>query len=50
VFGNPLKDLLTVEGNYTFHFEATYGEGCTATRELRWSLHVDVGIDPDPRA
>src|SRR6185369_14148501 len=46
VFGNPLKDLLTVEGNYTFHFEATYGEGCTATRELRWSLHVDVGIDP----
>jgi len=46
VFGRPLKDFLTVEGNYTFHFEATYGEGCTATRELRWSLHVDVGIDP----
>ena len=23
-----------------------YGSGCTATRELIWSLHVDVGIDP----
>ncbi len=46
VFTNPLKDFLTVEGNYTFHFRATYGEGCTATRELLWSLHADVGIDP----
>lgn len=46
MFGHPLKDFVTVEGNYTFHFEATYGEGCTAKRELRWSLHVDVGIDP----
>src|ERR1041385_4061405 len=46
VFGHPLQDVLTVEGNYTFHFQATYGEGCTATRELTWSLHVDVGIDP----
>ena len=46
VFGNPLKELLTVEGNYTFHFHATYGDRCTATRELIWSLHVDPGIDP----
>jgi hypothetical protein len=46
IFGNPLKDLLTVEGNYTFHFQASYGAGCTATRELLWSLHVDPGIDP----
>jgi hypothetical protein len=46
VFGHPLKDLLIVEGNYTFHFQATYGEVCMATRELSWSLHVDVGIDP----
>jgi hypothetical protein len=45
VFGNPLKELLTVEGNYTFHFQATYGEQCTATRELIWSLHVQPGID-----
>jgi V8-like Glu-specific endopeptidase len=46
IFGSPLKDLLTAEGNYTFHFHATYGETCTATRELVWSLHVDVGVDP----
>jgi von Willebrand factor type A domain/Trypsin-like peptidase domain len=46
LFGKPLKDLLTMEGNYTFHFRATYGQGCIATRELLWSLHVDVGIDP----
>jgi hypothetical protein len=46
VFGNPLADLLTVEGNYTFHVHATYGETCTATRELIWSLHVDAGMDP----
>jgi len=44
-FGAPLKDLLRMEGNYTFHFQATYGEDCTATRELLWSLHVDIGID-----
>lgn len=46
IFGNPLKDLLTMEGNYTFHFQASYGDTCTATRELLWSLHVDPGIDP----
>ena len=46
LFGNPLKDLLTMEGNYTFHFQATYGDTCTAARELLWSLHVDPGIDP----
>ena len=46
VFGKRLRDLLTMEGNYTFHFRATYGEECVGTRELTWSLHVDVGIDP----
>jgi hypothetical protein len=46
IFGNPLKDILTVEGNYTFHFKASYGEGCVATRELLWSLHVDAAVDP----
>lgn len=46
VFGKVLQDKLAMEGEYTFHFRATYGEGCTATRELLWSLHVDVGIDP----
>jgi hypothetical protein len=45
IFGNPLKDLLIVEGDYTFHFQASYGDKCTATRELLWSLHVDIGID-----
>ncbi len=46
IFGNPLADLLTVEGDYTFRFQAAYGEGCTATRELLWSVHVDTGVDP----
>ncbi len=46
VFGNPMSDLLTVEGNYTFHAVATYGTGCVSTREVSWALHVDVGIDP----
>ncbi len=46
IFGNPLKNLLTVEGNYSFHAVATYGDGCTATRELMWSVHVDTSIDP----
>jgi hypothetical protein len=46
VFGKRFTDLLTAEGNYTFHCRATYGEGCTATRETLWSVHVDVDIDP----
>ena len=46
VFGNELTDLLRTEGNYTFRFRATYGEGCMATRELFWTLHVNTGIDP----
>ena len=46
LFGKELKDLLSIEGNYTFHFQATYGIGCTSTRELLWSVHADVGIDP----
>jgi hypothetical protein len=41
-----LDNLLTVEGNYTFHARAAYGDGCIATRELMWSVHVDPGIDP----
>ena len=45
-FGKPLVDFLTVEGNYTFHAIATYGSDCTGMREMSWSLHVDVGIDP----
>lgn len=46
IFGNPIKDLLTMEGNYTFHFQASYGDQCIATRELLWSLNVEPGIDP----
>lgn len=46
IFGNPLTDLLKTEGNYTFRAVATYGDQCTATREMLWSLHVDVGISP----
>jgi hypothetical protein len=46
VFANPLADLFLQEGNYTFHARATYGDGCTATRELFWTMHVEVGVDP----
>src|SRR5260370_32069369 len=45
-FGNQLQNLLTAEGDYKFHAKATYGEGCTTTREFVWSVHVDVGVDP----
>ncbi|MFI5103612.1 MAG: trypsin-like peptidase domain-containing protein, partial [Terriglobales bacterium] len=46
LFGREFKDLLTTEGNYTFHFQAAFGVGCTSTRELLWSVHVDTGVDP----
>jgi len=46
LFGRPLTDLLTVEGNYTFHAKAQYTQDCTGSRELIWSIHIDVGIDP----
>ncbi len=45
-FGRAMSDLLTVEGNYTFHAKATYGDDCSGMREFVWSIHVDVGIDP----
>ncbi len=46
LFGRPMPDLLNVEGNYTFHAKAQYTQDCTGTRELIWSIHVDIGIDP----
>jgi von Willebrand factor type A domain/Trypsin-like peptidase domain len=46
LFGKPLSELLIMEGSYMFHFRATYAQNCTATRELLWSLQVEVGIDP----
>lgn len=45
-FGKVMNDLLAVEGNYTFHAKAMYGDTCLGMRELVWSVHVDVGIDP----
>ena len=47
VFNHPMKDLTRVEGTYQFRAVATYGEGCVATREAHWSVHVEPGIDPD---
>ena len=46
LFGLQLPDLLTVDGDYTVHAVATFGSGCKARRELLWSLHAEVGIDP----
>jgi hypothetical protein len=45
IFGKPMPELLTVEGNYTFHAKASYGESCKGARELAWSISVAVGID-----
>src|SRR3984893_14914744 len=45
-FGRALGDLLTVEGNYSFLAASTYGDDCAGMRQLAWSIHVDVGIDP----
>jgi hypothetical protein len=46
VYNNRLADLTRVEGTYQFRAVATYGEGCTATREAHWAVHVEPGIDP----
>ena len=46
LFGKELPDLLLVEGDYTVHAVATYGDGCQSRRETLWSLHAEVGIDP----
>lgn len=45
IFNNPLPDLARVEGTYQFHAVATYGDGCKATREAFWAVHVEPGID-----
>jgi hypothetical protein len=46
-FGKELVDLLTVDGDYTVHAVATYGEDCVARREVLFSWHVEVGVDPE---
>jgi hypothetical protein len=46
IFGEILKDLTRFEGTYSFHAVATFGDGCTATREAFWSITVDPSIDP----
>jgi hypothetical protein len=45
-FGKVFGDLLTVEGNFTFHAKASYGVECAGMREAAWSVHVEIGIDP----
>ena len=45
LFGIGVKNLLAVEGTYTFHAVATYGKACVGTRETQWSVHVDPGVD-----
>jgi V8-like Glu-specific endopeptidase len=47
LFGLHFEKLLTIEGNYTFHARTQYGQNCSSTRELFWSVHVEIGIDPD---
>ncbi|MCI0747073.1 MAG: hypothetical protein L0Y58_16840 [Verrucomicrobia subdivision 3 bacterium] len=47
IFGFPLSELTRFEGNYTFRAVASYGGSCRGTREISWSLHVEIGIDPE---
>ena len=47
VFNHPLEDFTRAEGTYTFRALARYGQGCRATREVHWAVHVEPGIDPD---
>jgi hypothetical protein len=46
IYNHRLKDLTRVEGTYEFRALAAFGEGCTATREAFWSVHVEPAIDP----
>jgi hypothetical protein len=46
IYNNRLTDLTRVEGTYEFRAVATFGEGCTATREAFWSIHVEPAVDP----
>ena len=46
IYNHRLKDLTRVEGTYEFRAVATFGEGCSATREAFWSIHVEPAIDP----
>jgi hypothetical protein len=47
IYNHPLKDFARAEGTYTFRAVAAYGQGCSATREVHWAVHVQPGIDPD---
>jgi hypothetical protein len=39
-------EKLVTEGECLFHVRAKTTGSCVYTRELLWSIHVDVGIDP----
>jgi hypothetical protein len=45
IFGLNLKDLFRHEGHYTFRAVAEWGDGCTGSREINWSVNVFPGID-----
>lgn len=46
IYNHPLQDFTRAEGTYTFRAVARYGQGCIATREVQWAVHVAPGIDP----
>jgi len=45
IFAAILPDLFLQEGHYSFRAVANYGDGCLGTREISWSVHVQIGID-----
>ncbi len=48
IYNNRLVEITKTEGTYHFKAIAKYGMGeCTGTRETSWSIHVEIGIDPE---
>lgn len=49
IYGKYLIDKLLTEGEYQLYYRAstTDDEKCVYTREILWSLHVEIGVDAD---
>lgn len=45
IYNNLLENATRFEGTYQFRAVATYGKDCPSSREVQWSIHVELGID-----
>lgn len=46
VFGQTIEKMTTVDGNIKFLTRLSFENGCKYNREISWSAHIEVGIDP----